>query len=50
VPSIAGGSALETMTPQATLSKDEILRLQPPPDHAGSGDGRAAAEVGEGAR
>src|SRR5437879_3917400 len=26
VPSIAGGSALETMTPQATLSKDEILR------------------------
>src|SRR5436190_594201 len=26
VPSIAGGSALETMAPQATLSKDEILR------------------------
>src|SRR3989442_2814961 len=26
VPSIAGGSALETMTPAATLSKDEILR------------------------
>src|SRR5215510_11494528 len=26
VPSIAGGSALETMAPQATLSKEEILR------------------------
>src|SRR5882762_6930740 len=26
VPSIAGGSALETMAPQATLSNDEILR------------------------
>src|SRR6185312_12244250 len=26
VPSIAGGSALETMTPAATLSKEEILR------------------------
>src|SRR5436309_1831082 len=26
VPSIAGGSALETMAPPATLSKDEILR------------------------
>src|SRR2546422_4321891 len=26
VPSIAGGSALETMAPAATLSKDEILR------------------------
>src|SRR5712692_5278409 len=26
VPSIAGGSALETMTPPVTLSKDEILR------------------------
>src|SRR5438034_4195634 len=26
VPSIAGGSALDTMAPQATLSKDEILR------------------------
>src|SRR5216683_734742 len=26
VPSIAGGSALETMAPQVTLSKDEILR------------------------
>src|SRR2546421_5305576 len=26
VPSIAGGSALDTMTPAATLSKDEILR------------------------
>src|SRR6185436_5442000 len=26
VPSIAGGSALDTMAPQATLSKEEILR------------------------
>src|SRR6267143_7153304 len=26
VPSIAGGSALETAAPQASLSKDEILR------------------------
>src|SRR6476646_3513038 len=26
VPSIAGGSALDTMAPEATLSKDEILR------------------------
>ena len=42
-------SRRQTSKPAVSLSKEEILALQPPPDHAGSGHGRAAqAQAGQG--